>query len=130
MSFGRQSPSLNARAKNTGQDLVNLAKTVGSNYFLEDSRILVDFKKGFDTFAARFDHHANSAPLNLNSTSVGDDGVEPSTCRLRRPFLQLWAHLGSNQGPRSYQERALPLSHAPKLYTQYFFKQLSTFTCL
>ena len=27
----------------------------------------------------------------------------------------MWAHLGSNQGPRSYQERALPLSHAPKL---------------
>ncbi len=26
-----------------------------------------------------------------------------------------WAHLGSDQGPRSYQERALPLSHAPAL---------------
>lgn len=28
-----------------------------------------------------------------------------------------WAHLGSNQGPRSYQERALPLSHAPESYS-------------
>lgn len=26
-----------------------------------------------------------------------------------------WAHMGSNHGPRSYQERALPLSHAPKI---------------
>ena len=78
-SFGGRSPRLNARAKNTYQDLVNLAKTVGSNYFLEDKRILVDFKKGFDTISAEFDPHANSAPLNLKSMSVGLDGIEPST---------------------------------------------------
>lgn len=33
--------------------------------------------------------------------------------------LLWWARMGSNHGPRSYQERALPLSHAPKVYLFY-----------
>ena len=31
---------------------------------------------------------------------------------VKRAFF-VWASKGSNLGPRSYQERALPLSHSP-----------------
>jgi len=30
-----------------------------------------------------------------------------------KPFVALWAHLGSNQGPLACEASALPLSYAP-----------------
>jgi len=41
-----------ARAKNNLQDLANLAKHVGSDFFLEDGRVSAVFKKGFETIRA------------------------------------------------------------------------------
>ena len=42
-----------ARAKNSCHDLSIMAKTVGSNFFLKDRRLSVNFKKGgFDALAA------------------------------------------------------------------------------
>ena len=38
-----------ARAKNTNEDLAIFAKQISSNFFLEDRRLLVSYKKGFDT---------------------------------------------------------------------------------
>lgn len=78
-----------ARAKNSGQDLVNLAKAVGSNYFLEDRRILVNFKKGYNTLYSEFYPHANSDSLSENSMSVDPEGVEPSTRNYKFPVLPL-----------------------------------------
>ena len=67
-----------ARAKNTGQDLVNLAKTVGSNFFLEDRRLSLSFKRGFDTIYAEFAPTPNSANLPKNFSLVTPVGFEPT----------------------------------------------------
>ena len=66
-----------ARAKNTSEEIAFFAKTVGSDYFLEDRRILPDLKKGFDIIFSEFVPHANSANLASDSQSERDTGVEP-----------------------------------------------------
>ena len=68
-----------ARAKNTSQDLGNLAKTVGSNFFLENRLLSPIFKKGFDTLFSEFVPHANSAIPPSKFLSVDDEGLEPPT---------------------------------------------------
>ena len=65
-----------ARAKNTDEELVNLLKTVGSNFVLDNRRILLDYKKGFKSIQAEFDPQPNSATLALESFKVTPREVE------------------------------------------------------
>ena len=55
-----------ARAKNSGQELLNLAKTVGSNFFLRDHRLSLSYKRGFAAVHAEFASHTNSALKSEN----------------------------------------------------------------
>ena len=65
-----------ARAKNTSEEIAFFAKTVGSDYFLEDRRILPDLKKGFNTLFSEFVPHANSVNSASDSHSERDTRIE------------------------------------------------------
>ena len=72
-----------ARAKNTGQDLVNLAKTVGSNFFLDNRRLSLSYKQGFDTIHAEFTPHPNSVIKSEKFSLVSPERFERSTQSLK-----------------------------------------------
>ncbi len=86
-----------ARAKNNPDELRSIGKKVGSDYSLNNRQLSCVYKTGFSALAAW--------PFAACAAS-------------QTPFE--WAHMGSNHGPRSYQERALPLSHAPKIYYVFY----------
>jgi len=65
-----------ARAKNTDEELVNLLKTVGSNFVLDNRRISLDYKKGFKSIQAEFDPQPNSASLTSKVLMVTPMEVE------------------------------------------------------
>jgi hypothetical protein len=67
-----------SRAKNTDEELVNLLKTVGSNFVLDNRRILLDYKKGFKSIQAEFDPQPNSASLDEKVFGLTPAGVEPA----------------------------------------------------
>ena len=76
-----------ARTKHNGEELSFFAKKVGSDYSLLNRRLFYIYKQGFAALAAPAPA-ASAIPDSPNS-----------------PFL--WALMGSNHGPRSYQDRAL-----------------------
>ena len=43
-----------------------------------------------------------------------------------RQVAVVWAHMGSNHGPHSYQECALPLSHAPCICQNFICRSFAT----
>ena len=67
-----------ARAKNTKEDLAIFAKTVGSNFFLTDRWLSVEYKLGFATlFSELSTPHCLSAKTS-NSRMVDSRGLEPN----------------------------------------------------
>ena len=76
-----------ARAKHNGEELSFFAKKVGSDYSLDNRRLFCVYKKGFAALAA-----------GVGAASAIPDSPENP---------KLWALMGSNHGPRSYQDRAL-----------------------
>ena len=82
-----------ARAKNNLQDLANLAKHVGSNFFLEDGQVSAVFKRGFDTVRAEMGARALIGVPAPDSLCVGVRGIEPQ--------------------PHDPQPRILPLNYTP-----------------
>ncbi|GEM_PF-3942052 len=93
LNSARGSRAKVARAKHNCEELSFFAKKVGSDYSLDNRRLFCVYKQGFAALAA-------PAPA---ASAIPDD---PNSSKL-------WVVLGSNQGPRSYQERALPLSQRP-----------------
>ena len=82
-----------ARAKNNGEELSLFAKKVGSDYLISNRRLFCVYKQGFEALA----------------TGAGIASALPDNPSF--PFL--WALMGSNHRPSSYQDDALPLSQAP-----------------
>ena len=62
-----------ARAKNTDKDLVNLVKTVGSNFFLLNRQLSLDLNQGFAELCA-----TPSAQRNFSSSASKSISVRPS----------------------------------------------------
>ncbi len=79
-----------ARAKNTKEDLAIFAKTVGSNFFLQNRRLSVSFKLGFSTIF--LERQAQAQPLEFcrDSLSVGMQGIEPWLPHPQRGVLPLY----------------------------------------
>ncbi len=65
------------RAKNTNEELAFFVKTVGSNFFLDNRRISVSFKQGFDTIYSQRQLSDGFSGSRKNSLSVGEPGIEP-----------------------------------------------------
>ncbi len=79
-----------ARAKNNQLDLANLAKHVGSNFFLEDGCVYANFKKGFDSIRPAI---AGLSPAELSagsSLSVGMPRIERGLLHPQRSVLPLY----------------------------------------
>ena len=66
-----------ARAKNTDKDLVNLVKTVGSNFFLLNRQLQVQYNQGFAALCAPPPAQRNFSSSASKSLSVPRTGVEP-----------------------------------------------------
>ncbi len=83
-----------ARAKNTNEELAFFVKTVGSNFYLNNRRLFVSFKQGFDTLYSQRQKSSGFSGSRENSLSVG----------VRRIELQ----------PHGPQPRILPLNYTPE----------------
>ena len=68
-----------ARAKNNCQDLVNLGKTVGSNFFLCDRRLTASLREPFAALCAPPPAQSYLVGTRPLSRSAGARGVEPLT---------------------------------------------------
>ena len=99
-----------ARAKHNGEELSFFAKKVGSDYSLLNRRLFCVYKQGF----------AALATVAGVASAIPNDPFSP----------KLWVRLGSNQGPLSYQESALPLSHAPKRRNLLYNNSMENLTTL
>ena len=66
-----------ACAKNTDKDLVNLVKTVGSNFFLLNRQLQVQYNQGFAALCAPPPAQRNFSSSASKSLSVPRTGVEP-----------------------------------------------------
>ncbi len=72
-----------ARAQNTCSDLAIGAKTVGSNFFLTDRRLVPEFKQGFAELCAHAPAQSQPSDSFGISDSVSRLGIEPRTKRLK-----------------------------------------------
>ncbi len=70
-----------ARAKNTSHDLSIMAKTVGSNFFLTDRRLVPEYNQGFAEVCASGGAQTQPSVRFADSLSVGVAGIEPTTSR-------------------------------------------------
>ena len=68
-----------ARAKNTCSDLAIVAKTVGSNFFLTDRRLELQYNQGFAALCASPSAQRNFTPLASKTFQVDGAGIEPAT---------------------------------------------------
>ena len=85
-----------ARAKNTSEELAFFGKTVGSNFFLTDRRLVPEYNQGFAELCALPPAQSHSRLNFADSLSVG------------APRIEL--------GPHDPQPRILPLNYAPILF--------------
>ena len=60
-----------ARAKNTNEELAFFVKTVGSNFYLDNRRLAVSFKQGFDVVQTESQRLGGFSNVSPNSWSVG-----------------------------------------------------------
>ena len=72
-----------ARAKNTSEDLAIFGKTVGSNFFLTDRRLIPVYKKGFAELCAPPPAQSQSRLNFADSLSVGVERIELSVSATR-----------------------------------------------
>ena len=66
-----------ARVKNNCHDLAIMAKNVGSNFFLQNQHLGVEYKKGFDTVKFYGGGRPAATRALTKSESVGEPGLEP-----------------------------------------------------
>ena len=66
-----------ARAKNNGEELAHFARNIGSDYFLTNRQLRVNYKKGFARLCATPTAQAISAGGVSHSLCERDTGVEP-----------------------------------------------------
>ena len=89
-----------ARAKNTNEELASFVKTVGSNFYLDNRRLFVSFKQGFNTLYSQRQKTSGFSDSKENSLSVG----------VRRIELQ----------PHGPQPRILPLNYTPEMLSLFY----------
>ena len=68
-----------ARKENTNQQIRDLLQKVGSNFFLDQKQIQVEYKKPFASLHAMRGAWAKSLCRNRNSCTERDTGIEPAS---------------------------------------------------
>ena len=76
--IARICPSVSA--KNTSEEIAFFGKTVGSNFFLTNRQLSLNYNQGFAELCATHPAQRNSKVLASKSFSVGTEGFGPPTC--------------------------------------------------
>ncbi len=97
-----------ARAKNTCSDLAIGAKTVGSNFFLTDQRLVPEYNQGFAELCAPSSAQSHSRLNFADSLSVGVGGIEPTASRSQSGRSTDELHPGAGEGSRTL----MPFGHS------------------
>ena len=76
-----------ARAKNTCEDLAIFSKTVGSDFFLTNRQLSINYKLGFAELQDGLAPHSQSLGLPTIIIQAGLSGLEPEKELLERPMI-------------------------------------------
>ena len=79
-----------ARGKNNSDELALIGKNVGSNFFLCNHNLTANYKKGFDTVFSERAHIRAKTRFPASSLSVETEGIEPSSKKSYKRFLQAY----------------------------------------